>query len=344
MHISLRSYLLTGAVTVVGAGSLVIAPAAHTYPKMIATQPSNGITLAALDSPLTELLATVSLVNNDLFNGADLYGDYEWQPYQGLIPQFVYDALPILSQLVFNGSAYIGGSVDALTTSVTIISEAVWNLPSAVVTAAGQAVSGDVAGALTTLTNATVVPLQEAVGTVTASASATLTSVVYSIINLATAIPGIVQGLVTTTVGSLSAAVSAAVNIGSQTLTALSTLNVQTAWNVVVDGLLGPVGADGTIASSLPGTIEAVTIGPGLVPLGNPNGYAVPSVRMWAEQSKLQIANAIGGSYPVPAAAARTAARSAAAVTVPQTAKAVKHRASRQADRHRLDPTPESAR
>lgn len=330
MHAVLRSHLLTGATAVIAAGSIAMAPVDNRALPLIGMPQTAAVTLAALDSPLTELFATVAVVNNDIFNGADLYGDYEWQPYQGLIPQFVYDALPILSQLVYNGSGAIGGTVDALTVSGTIISEALWNLPSAVVTATGQAISGDIAGAVTTLTNATVVPLQEAANTLMGAVNAVLAKVAYSVTNLVSAVPGIAQRLVTTTVGSLTAVVNAAVNIGTQSLTALSTLDLQTAWNVVVDGLLGPVGADGTVASSLPGTIEAVTIGPGLVPLGNPNGYAVPSVRMWAEQTTLQIANAIGASYPVPAAA-RKPARSAAATSRTASAKPVQHRIARRA-------------
>lgn len=344
MDVALRSYLSAGAAAAVVAGSAGMTPVDYRTTPSIDGPHAAHVALAGLDSPLTELLATVSVVNNDIFNGADIYGDYEWEPYQGLIPQFAYDALPILTQLVYNNSAYIGGTVAALTVSGTIISDAIWNLPSAAVTAVGQVISGDISGAVTTLSNATLVPLQDAAATLVGTASAILTEVNYNVSTLAAAVPGIVQGLATTTVGSLSAVVNAAVTIATQTLTALSTLDFQTAWNVVVDGLLGPVGADGTVASSLPGTIEAVTIGPGLVPLGNPDGYAVPSVRMWAEQSNLQIANAIGASYPVPAASARRAGRPAAAVavhrgqavtadTTPSTAKTAKHRASRKSTR-----------
>lgn len=328
MHIVLRSPLVAGLAAVIGAGTLAIPRAAD-------------VALAAFDSPITEALATISTVNNDIFNGADLYADYEWQPYQGFVPQFVYDALPVLSQLVYNVGSYIGGTVDALTTSGTIASDAVWNLPRATITAAGQAISGDVAGAVTTLTDATLVPLQAAISTTVGALSAVLTNVVRSVVNLALAVPGIAEGLVNTTVGSLSAVVNAAVNIGTQTLTALSALDAQTAWNVVVDGLLGPVGSDGTVASSLPGTIEAVTIGPGLGPLGNPNGYQVPSLRMWAEKSSLQIANAIGATYPVsaaaapPASAARKPTRSGNSTlsaekrSTPSAEKSVKRRSSR---------------
>lgn len=327
MHITLRSHLLTGVSAIILAGS-------------VATPHLNDVALVGFDSPITQVLATISTVNNDIFNGVDLYGDYEWQPYQGVVPQFVYDALPVLSQLANNVGSYVGGTVNALTTSGAIISDAVWNLPSATITAAGQAISGDVAGAVTTLTNATLVPLQAAVSTMAGALNAVLANVFRSVMNLVLAVPGIAQGLVTTTVGSLSSVVNAAVSIGSQTLTALAALDPQTVWNVVVDGLLGPVGADGTVASSLPGTIAAVTIGPGLGPLGNPDGYQVPSLRMWAEQTTLQIANAIGATYPAAAAMAsartptRKQARSAATEQVARSAeKAVTHRGPRRAAR-----------
>ena len=100
----------------------------------IAAPPLAKVALVGLDNPLTEVLATVAVVNNDIFNGADTYADYQWEPYQGLIPEFIYSALPIISQLGYNGASYIGGSVAALNNSATILSEAVWNLPGAVIT------------------------------------------------------------------------------------------------------------------------------------------------------------------------------------------------------------------
>lgn len=371
MHTSLRSHLIAGTAAVVGASAIAMTPVlgAQVSLPSIATPSLAKVALVGLDNPLTEILATASVVNNDIFNGADTYADYQWEPYQGLIPEFIYSALPIISQLGYNGASYIGGSVAALTNSATILSEAVWNLPGAVITATGQAVGGDVTGALATLNNATLVPLQAAGIEALTAGYAVLTSVISNIGAVIVTVPGIAQGLVTSTLGSLQAVAGAVVNIATQTVGALSTLDLQTAWNVVVDGLLGPVGADGTVASSLPGTIEAVTIGPGLGPLGNPNGYAVPSLRMWAEQSNLQIANAIGANFPAPPAsvvapvAAKVAAkkarsasavRSAAAATAPaaevvagdgagtavggaSAEKPVKHRASRKAARATAD-------
>lgn len=301
MSVSVKSQIFTGLTSALGAGAVVLTAALP--PATISVVPT------AFDSPLGELLSTISYVNNDIWNGSDVFGDYEWEPYQGLVPEFIYTALPVVAQLGFNGSAYIGGTVDALTTSAFILDQAVWNLPAALVTAAQQAIGGDITGAITTLTNATVVPIQDAVSYTVSQLSSIVSTVISNVAALAGALPGIVQGLATTVVGGAQAVITAVVNIATQTVGAISTGDIETAWNTVVDGLLGPVGADGTVASSLAGTIENLTLGPGLGPLGYPNGYAVPSLRMWGEQSQLQIANAIGGNYPVPAAAVKTPVR-----------------------------------
>lgn len=298
--IALRAPLLAAAAATAAAiGAAAVAPAPQ-------------VVLTAFDSPLSQLLSTISYVNNDLWNGYDTFGDFQWEPYQGLVPETIFTALPIISQLGYNGSGYIGAIGDAVINSTYTLSEAAWNLPAALVTAAQQAIGGDIPGAITTLTNATIVPLQTAASITVNTVAAIVQTVVANAAAVAGAIPGIVQGLATTVVGGVQALITAVVNITSQTIGAISTGDVQTAWNTVVDGLLGPVGADGTVESSIAGVLENMTIGPGLGPLGNPNGYALPSLRMWGEQSQLQIANVLGANYPVPAAATKRAKHSAA--------------------------------
>ena len=274
------------------------------------------IALAGLSSPLSALLGTVQVLSNDLFNGVDTYPDYPWDPFQGLGPEFIYVALPIISQLGFNGFNYLGGSVDALSTSAQILTDALWDLPGAIVTAVGQAIGGQFSEALATLADATLVPIQNAGQIALGAGLAVLGGVAAHLTNVVVSLPGIAGELLTTVGGALSAIAGAAVAIGSQTLAALTSLDLESAWNTVVDGLLGPVGADGEVTSSLPGTLLAVTVGPGLGPLGAGNGYAVPSLRMWAEKSQLTIANAVGANFPVVApqvspAAARSAASTA---------------------------------
>ena len=319
MQISLRSHLIAGTAAIVGAGAIAMTPvvAAHANVPALKVPSAVQVALTGFDSPISELLTTVQYLNDDLFDGVDYYDEYSWQPYYGIVPEFIYTALPVISQLGYNGSAYIGNTIGAVTDSAYQLSEAVWNFPGAVVTATKQVIAGDVAGAITTLTNATLVPLQSAVTTSIGAITSVVTGVVTSITNLVAAVPSIVQRLVTTTVGSVQALVNAVIQIGTQSLGALSGGNFEGAWNVVVDGLFGPTGADGLQTSSIPGVLEATTIGPGLGSLGAGNGFAVPSFRMWAEQSQLQVANALGATYPVPAASVKPAAATAARVAAP---------------------------
>ena len=308
----------TGAVVLLSAGALAlgpvapVAPVASPLPAGLAPAASSApVLLAALDSPLAQLLGTVSLISQNIFDGSQVYEDYSWEPYVGIVPELIYTALPIISQLGFNGSAYIGATVDAVTFAVGNLSQAVWSLPSAVITAAGQAIGGDIPGALATLAEATVVPVQQSAYALFSTASDIVTSVITNAINVVATLPTIVSNLATTATGGVLALFNAVVDIGTQTIAALTSLDFETAWNTVVAGLLGPVGADGSTLTSLPGTLVAVTVGPGLGPLGYPDGYAVSSLRMWGEQSQLQIANALGAAYPVnagPLAPARSKA------------------------------------
>ena len=315
MYATFRSSLSTTAVAVLAAGTLAAAPVMDSAALSVSSAP---VALTALNGPIGELALTISLIGNDLFNGNDIFGDYEWEPYQGLLPEFIFTALPIISQLGYNGSFYIGEAVTALSNAVFFLDNGLVNLPSAIITAAGQAIGGDISGALTTLYNATVVPVQDAVFEVIGAGSDIVSSVVNNAIAVISTIPGIAVGLVNTVVGGAGALVNAVVNIATQTVAALAGGDFETAWNTVVAGLFGPVGEDGTFESSIPGVIESITIGPGLGPLGFPNGYAVPGLRMWAEQSQLQIANALGASFPVPSpmgAASVRAGKSAGTVS-----------------------------
>ena len=297
MHATFRSSLSTTAVAVLAAGAVATAPVMDSAAPSVSSAP---VALTALDGPIGELALTVGLIANDLFNGNDIFGDYEWEPYQGLLPEFIFTALPIITQLGYNGSSYLGEAVGALSNAVFFLDNGLVNLPSAIITAAGQAIGGDISGALTTLYNATVVPVQDAVFEVIGAGSNIVSSVVNNAISVISTIPGIAVGLVSAVVGGAGALVTAVVNIATQTVAALASGDLETAWNTVVDGLFGPVGEDGTFESSIPGVIESITIGPGLGPLGFPDGYAVPSLRMSGEQSQLQIANALGASFPVP--------------------------------------------
>jgi DNA polymerase-3 subunit gamma/tau len=125
----------------------------------------------------------------------------------------------------------------------------------------------------------------------------------------------IVPNLLSASLGAVSAVASAVGKIATQFVEAVISLNPEAAWNVAVDGLFGPIGADGTVASSIPGTLEAVTIGNGLGLYGS-QSY-VSSLRVAVQGAVYSVANNLGGSFPrpttplVPTPSATTAAAAA---------------------------------
>jgi hypothetical protein len=323
MQISLRSQLIAGTAAVVGASAIAMTPvtAAQVNLPSLKVPSAAQVALTGFDSPITELIDTLSWVNYDLFNGdpANIDANYSWEPFAGMLPEFIYTALPILSQMGYNGADYINTTLDAVGFSAYTLSEAVWNLPGALITATKQLFSGDFSGAVATLTNATWVPIKDAISSVVGSGTYLVSGVVTNITNTLAALPAIAKGLANTTIGTVKASINAIVEITKQTFAALGGGNFELAWNTVVDGLFGPVGADGSVLTSLPGVLESMSIGPGLIPLGPGNGYApAPSFRMWGEQSQLTIANGLGATWPAASVAApKSAAAKASRVAAP---------------------------
>lgn len=322
MQISLRSQLIAGTAAVVGASAIVMTPVAAAPLSLPSLKvPSAAqVALAGFDSPISELIDTFSWINYDLFNGdpANIDDNWSWQPFAGMLPEFIYTALPIVSQMGYNGADYINVTLDAATAAAYGLSEAVWNLPSALITATKQLFTADFAGAIKTLTDATWVPIKDAVSSVVGSGLYIVNNVVTNLTNVLAALPGIAKGLANATVGIVKASINAVTEITKQTFAALGAKNFELAWNTVVDGLFGPIGADGSYLSSIPGVVESLTIGPGLVPLGPGNGYMPQSFRMWGEQSQLTIANALGATWPAASVAApKSVAAKASRVAAP---------------------------
>lgn len=101
-----------------------------------------------------------------------------------------------------------------------------------------------------------------------------------------------------------------------------------------VKGFVGPLGVDGKVTSSLPGTFLATTIGPGLGTYGEA-GY-VSSLAVHRQETQARLVQALGGSNVVPAAArpqsvaaAQTSMRGAARVAEHISSAATNHRAAR---------------
>ena len=329
MQISLRSHLIAGTAAVVGASAIAMTPVMGAQLSLPAINVPTvaKVTLAGLDSPISELLGSVILGGQLLFNtsqdvtDADLWGPTAFQQggfpifpaaletdalggYSsiGLLPQIIDDALPITRQLGINGSDYLNVAVAGLSAAGVALSEGVWN-------AAGDLLTLDIPGALATLAASI-----SAAGTLALGSGAYVLS---GVVTRAQAVVEAVIGSLPLIIGSVVAQLNLVVNttIGVVTDTfAASTF--EDGWNAAIDGIFG--------ATGIPGTILNITIGAGQqtgpIPAGPPPTFApteesiaanyVPSVRTVVQSAVKGVANAL--ATPVPGAVAAAPAASAA--------------------------------
>jgi hypothetical protein len=324
VQISLRSHLIAGTAAVVGASAIAMTPVMGAQLSLPAINVPTvaKVTLAGLDSPISELLGSVILGGQLLFNtsqdvsDADLWGPTAFQQggvpifpaaletdalggYSsiGLLPQIIDDALPITRQLGINGSDYLNVAVAGLSAAGIALSEGVWN-------AAGDLLTLDIPGALATLANSI-----SAAGTLALGSGAYVLS---GVVTRAQAVVEAVIGSLPLIIGSVVAQLNLVVNttIGVVTDTFAAT-TFEDGWNAAIDGIFG--------ATGIPGTILNVTIGAGqqTAPITTfPPTEAdiaaayVPSVRTVVQSAVKGVANAL--ATPVPGAVAAAPAASAA--------------------------------
>ena len=332
MHITLRSQLIVGTAAVVGATAIAVTP----MPAVQATLPSlpasavAQVTLAAFNSPISNLFATLGVATNYLFNATSNVGDAASWPDSGfslgtllpaaltqsalggfnavgLVPQINTDALPVLQKLANNGSAYINATTNALTSAGYALCQGVW-------TATGQVLSLQFAQALATLGTA----VNTAGTTLLAAGTYVLTNVVRNFGTALSLIPGYVQLQAGAFIAGAALVANQAVGIVTTAAGQLGSANYQGAWNTVVDGLTAP--------SGLLGTLLNTTIGAGVQTgvINNPGEIAanfVPSDRLVIQSAVKGIAGALtlSGTPPTPPPAA---ARNAASHPVPVAARA----------------------
>ena len=336
MQISLRSHLIAGTAAVVGASAIAMTPvmgAQLSLPSINVPTVAN-VTLAGLDSPISELLGTVlvggqllfntdqSVANPVLWGPSALFQAAPWltNPLNGgfssigLLPQIIDDALPIIRQLGINGSDYLNVTVAALSGAGIALSEGVWN-------AAGDLLTLDIPGALTTLYDGI-----SAAGTLLLGAGAYVLSNVVAraqaVVELAIASAGY---LVEATVTQIGAVVARTVQIVEQTFAATT---FEEGWNTAIDGIFGP--------SGIPGLVLNLTIGAGqqtaFIPPGegpNTNGTAplgtnyIPSTRAVIQSAGYQIADALTVTAPTTASSAAAAPAAPAASAASARAAAV---------------------
>jgi hypothetical protein len=304
------------------------------------------VTLAGLDSPISELLGSVILGGQFLFSTeTDVVTRANWGPTAfpfapsapapdagsapvfgtalesdtlgaftsiGLLPNFIDLALPSVRQLGINGSDYLNVATFGLSAAGIALSEGVWN-------AAGDLLTLDIPGALATLANSI-----SAAGTLAlASGAYVLGGVVARAQAVVEAVVGSLPLLIGATVAQVSLVVNRTIQVVTDTFAATT---FEDGWNAAVDGLFG--------ATGIPGTLLNITIGAGQqtgpIPYGplsatpplTPTTESiianyVPSIRGEVQAVQVAIANALATPNPVspPVASVKKAARSAAART-----------------------------
>jgi len=292
-----------------------------------------NVTLAGLDSPISELLGSVILGGQLTFNtnsdagtpaswGPSAFGtlvDGVFTPYPGaslitgglvlsglyngpdlgvgVLPQIIDDALPIIRQLGINGSDYLNATVAGLSGAGIALSEGVWN-------AAGELLTLNIGGAVSTLVTA--------IGEAGSLALATGAYVLANVVNRAQAVVGVLVGSLQPLIQATLAQIGTVTgSIGAVVTNTLAATTFEGGWNAAVDGIFG--------ATGVPGTIMNVTIGAGqIVNPATADQAFVPSVRTVIRGAVLGISDALATPLPAaaaaaPAAAAKKAARSAAA-------------------------------
>ncbi|MGI9161426.1 MAG: hypothetical protein ACR2JI_00690 [Mycobacterium sp.] len=315
MLFSLRPPLIARPAALVGAGAIALAPLAAHYSSSPALQIPTlemplALSAASFDQPVVEALGTLNLINSDLFSSNQDCSACEINggplTYQGLLPQFISGALPIIRQLGYNAAGYIVNSIEQLFTgpdSTTVtLAHAAWTfLPTAASSGLGPALSG------------LGVAINQAGHTALAAGQYVLDRVVANLTATAKSLVGFLPGAITDEIGIVTALLAATANVGQQFIAGLSHPGSGESWNALVSGLLGPVASNGL--PSIPGAVGALTVGQGLNDTLTADRY-VPSIRILVQNVVDQhVLDLNGGTSPHPLPVASTAVE--IAVTAP---------------------------
>jgi len=344
MQISLRSHLIAGTAAIVGAGAIAVNPVmgAQLSVPSINVPAAAQVALAAFDSPLAQLFATLDVANNYLLDSASSPSLAANWPYAGfgttfgvppanypllpaalnsaelggyssvgLVSQFIDDALPIISQLGYNGLNYLNLTGNALFGAGADLTQSLW-------TAGGLLLQGNIPGALATVSDA----ITSAGQVLLIAGSYVLNNVIVKASAVINTLVGSLPQLLAVTAAQAAVVAATAGAVVTNTVTALSLGNIQAAWNYAVDGLLGP--------SGIPGALLNLSIGAGIQtgPIVTPDaaGIAavfVPSTRTLVQATvKAIAADLTVEAAPAAAAPSASAARSAAATEAAPAAEA----------------------
>jgi len=300
MQISLRSHLIAGTAAVVGASAIALTPVVAQHQALPALQvpaTSAEVSLAGFDSPISELLKTFGVVNEDLLSGAAPV--IAVNTAAGIIPGIIDNPTPIIRQLGTNGSKYLLNTLNSGALIGYGLSEGVWN-------AAGDLINLNPVGAIQTLLAA----VNSAGITALAAGQYVLNGIVTRVQALGAYLGVALPTLLPTVVGQVQQVVGTFTDVFGGIVTSLGGGDFEAAWNYAIDGFFGPVGFNAT--RSIPGTLLGLTIGEQV------NG--VPSARTVVNGLVDGLANNVLGAPGIPnpvappTAAVKKAAPSASAL------------------------------
>jgi len=277
-----------------------------------------NVALAGFNSPITELFNTFNLLPGLLFSDTTLPGFPSPNPVSkyGLVPQIINDALPVVRQLGDNGSEYLQSTLNAVTITGQTASEAIWNLPQAVIESITTL-------SLTPLINAILVPINTIGTTLLAAGNYVLQGVIARATAVINGVIASIPKLAQAVIGQVTSLVNTVAYVGQSVVGGGS---IEGAWNAAVDGLFGPGAA---LKPSIPGALVNLSLGLGQTvnpavptnPVTNPfvpSGRAIVSGLVQSLKAEVGINNpGTAVPTPPPAAALKAKARAAASVAAP---------------------------
>ena len=238
----------------------------------------------------------------------------------GLIPDFLAQPFPILTQVINNQLGYLNNALQAVNAVVGAGVNALWAPVQLAVTVSALILSGNIAlvpAAVTEIVGGVVTGFQVALGTVVDSASTIVGNLIAKASAVAATIVAEAPLLLEAVQGQFGLVVNSVQNTIENVAGELAAGDIEGTWNAAVRGLLGP--------SGIPGTLVNLTLGAGIqispdiaptlaAPLGTP-GTLVPSSRVLVEVTGQALTGALKQTAPVPVTA--SSVRAAAATSAP---------------------------
>ena len=353
MQISLRSQMIAGTTAIVGAAAVAMTPIAPAVQLPALSSSNAAVALAAYANPFSALFNSINLGVNYVINGnysVDAGGGAtNWPaagisdyvnagvlPYPywsipegsgplpsitnvGLIPNFLTVPFPVGTQVVNNWIGYVNTAYQAGAQLINAGLNLLWAPVGLGIAVVQDVVSGnfpDIPVQIQATLAYAVAQIQGAVQAVVGGATDIAANFVAkasaAVQLLAAAIPAALANVPRQLAVISASATTAVTNITA----ALSTGNVEGAWNAAVAGLLGPTG--------VPGTIVNLTLGAGVqtgAVTDSTSYYAnvVPSVRNEVQTLGQGLSSALASTAVSPAAAVRPAAAKAAPVAAAST-------------------------